>query len=103
MYNCRKRQYYATAVQFTEANEAEVLALLNNKTTYASMYIVRDELRQIMVRFSKPAPGQRMIDTLDAGSWVVTGENGAVKCYTDEQFKIKYEEVHHGSDKGECC
>jgi hypothetical protein len=31
------------------------------------------------------------IDTLVVGSWVVRGENGAIKCYSDEQFKVKYE------------
>ena len=92
MYNCRKRQYYATAVQLTPDSETQVLALLNNATTHTTVH--EGQTRCVMVRFSAPAPGQKAIDTLNFGSWVVTGENGEVKCYSDEQFKIKYEEIH---------
>lgn len=88
-YTHEKVPYYASAVQWTGQNDKEVLALLNNRDTYATRY----GLYQIMVRFSHPAEGQKMIDTLDAGSWIVTGENGQVKCYTDKQFNIKYREI----------
>lgn len=92
MYNCRKRQYYAKAVQLTPDNEAQVLAILNNGTTRTTIY--EGQSRCLIVRFSAPTPGQRAVDTLNFGNWVVTGENGEVKCYSDKQFKIKYEEVH---------
>ena len=88
-YTHEKIPYYAHAVQWKGSNTEEILTLLNNRDTYATRY----GIHQIMVRFSHPAEGQRSIDTLDAGSWVVTGENGTVKCYTDEQFKTKYREI----------
>ena len=84
----KKRDYPAECVQWTGANTAAILALLNADGTVATR--LRD-LDAIIVRFPVPLPDRKSIDTLLRGWWVVTQMNGVVKCYSDEQFKIKYE------------
>ena len=84
----KKRDYPAECVQWTGANTAVILTLLNSGSTVATHLPVRD---QIIVRFPVQLPGRKSIDTLLRGWWVVMQMNGVVKCYSDEQFKIKYE------------
>lgn len=84
-----KHPYRAVCTQFTGENQEEILKLLNDERTYATVF----DLTNIMVRFSKPSEGQRAIDTISAGWWVVKGENGATKCYDDATFRTKYQEI----------
>ena len=85
----RKRAYHADAIRLSEETKSQVLYLLNDKVAYAVPY----GPLEIMVRFSEPAEGRKLIDTIAYGDWVVTGENGLVKVYTDEQFHSKYEVI----------
>ena len=85
-YTHRKRPYYAKAVQLTENNKDHVIELLKSIGGYATRYG-----DQLMVRFGNPPPTQRAIDMMSIGDWVVKGENGASKVYTNKIFHIKYE------------
>ena len=88
-----KRPYHAHCVQYhginTDDNAQEVIDILTDKDTYATRY----GNGALLVRFSKPLPGRRSIETLVAGWWVVVGENGVVKCYDDNTFRLKYQEL----------
>jgi hypothetical protein len=90
-YTHRKHPYYAKAIQLTAHNRDEIIAVVRatNKEAIASTY-GEDAL---MVRFANPLPRQCSPDTMYAGDWVVTGENGVTKIYTNEAFNIKYEKV----------
>jgi hypothetical protein len=85
-YTHRKHPYYAKAVQLTEHNKDHVIELLKSTGGYATRYG-----DQLMVRFDNPPPTQRAIDMMSIGGWIVEGENGTSKVYTDEAFKVKYE------------
>jgi hypothetical protein len=76
----RKRAYHAHAIQWDGNNLEELRELLDN------VQVHDDE--HLMVRH---AQGPLTIQTLKVGDWVVQGENGVVKCYTDEVFRTKYE------------
>jgi len=89
-YTHRKRAYHATCVQYDGWNTEQLLDLLNDEKIQAVPYGTEG----IMIRFSEPEAGQKVIDTISVGWWVVIGENGAKKCYDDQTFKIKYEEVN---------
>ena len=84
-----KRPYKATCTQFDGTNQDEIIGILSNDTTYATRF----ESSCIMVRFDKPAPGSRSIETLTAGWWVCVGENEVVKCYDDYTFRLKYRKL----------
>ena len=88
-YTHRKRPYYAKALQLTAHNFDLIIntILATNKEASASRY----GADAIMVRFVNPLPRQCTPDTMRVGDWVVTGENGVTKVYTQEQFSIKYE------------
>lgn len=90
-YTHKKIPYHASCVQWDGENTETVLALLNNDDTYA----VRYGPSAIMVRFAKYIPDRKVIDTLSIGWWVVTGENGTVKCYPNDVFCIKYAPMTH--------
>ena len=87
-YTHRKRPYYAKAVQLTENNKAHVIELTKSIGGYATRFG-----DQLMVRFANPRPRQYTPDTMSIGDWIVEGENGVSKVYTDEAFKVKYEEL----------
>lgn len=75
----QKRAYCAECVQWDGMNTSEVLGLFEDATTWKEY---------LMIRYGDG------IATLQIGWWVVTGENGVVKCYSDEVFRVKYEELH---------
>jgi hypothetical protein len=87
-YTHRKRPYYAKAVQLTENNKDHVIELTKSIGGYATRFG-----DQLMVRFDTPRPRQYTPDTMSIGDWIVEGENGVSKVYTDEAFKVKYEEL----------
>jgi len=93
-YTHRKRAYHANAIQWKETNLGEVLDALRG----AGLSAVWHAPNHIMIRSYTPIntlapPGGRTIETIEPGCWVVRGENGQVKTYTDTVFKTKYEEV----------
>lgn len=81
-YTHRKRAYHAAAMQWRGTNTSEI----------AHFFPPRVEVipygDALLIRF---APGE--ISTMKVGDWAVRGENGEVKCYSDEQFNIKYESI----------
>ena len=84
----QKRPYRATAVQFTNTNAEHILTILNQNAE-----ALKYGPTEIMIRFAVPMQGRKLIDVITHGDWVVTGENDEVKVYTNEQFKLKYEEL----------
>lgn len=85
-FNAKKRSYHAFATQFTGTNSEEILGILKHPNIDCE---VRPDC--IMIRIEYPEKNFRSIDTLFVGWWVVVGENGAVKFYDDETYRIKYE------------
>lgn len=80
-YTHKKRQYNAHAVQWTQNNLVDVQAMLPS----AEISKVGD------VAFIRYAPGEcNVMKSLD---WIVKGENGDIKIYSDDIFHIKYEEI----------
>lgn len=90
-YTHRKRPYYAQATQLTKYNIQDMVHWIQatNREATASLY----DGGKIMVRFANPLPRQCTPNVMNVGDWLVIGENGIAKLYTDEQFKIKYEEL----------
>jgi hypothetical protein len=82
-YTHRKRAYHANAIQWKETNLGEVLDALRG----AGLSAVWHAPNHVMIRDGSS------IETIEPGYWVVRGENGQVKTYTDTVFKTKYEEV----------
>lgn len=76
-YTHQKHPYRATAIQWNGQNTQELLDSLPGASLYGKNHL--------MLRH---AAG---ISTLSLGWWIVKGENSAVKCYSDEVFRIKYE------------
>jgi hypothetical protein len=75
-YTHQKRPYRAKCLQWDGTNAAALDDVLQHLTEHGSELLIRHH---------------GMIETLRVGDWVVTGENGEVKCYTDEVFRVKYE------------
>ena len=73
----RKRAYKADAIQWDGTNTEVVFDAYPGAELFGS--------RHIMVRHAEG------ISTLNIGDWVVRGENGEVKSYSDDVFKVKYE------------
>jgi len=90
-YTHEKRPYRAECTQFTDSNQDEIVGILNNGSAYAAKY----GHNCIMVRFDKPAPGRRDIETLTVGWWVCVGENEVIKCYDDNTFRVKYRKLNN--------
>ena len=76
----QKRPYRANCIQFTKDTLSSILALFDNSES------LRDG-EYILIRTLKG------ITCLQKGDWIVTGENGESKFYTDGTFKIKYKEI----------
>lgn len=74
----KKRSYRAHAVQWDGVNTWEICDMMPSVTPYASA---------LMVRYHGG------IKTMKKGDWAVKGEDGKVKIYSDEVFKIKYESI----------
>lgn len=79
-FNYQKRPYRALCAQWKGDNAAEIIVMLDNA------HVFRDEF--IVVR----QPGR--IHTLRLGDWVLKGEDGTARFYTNENFRIKYEAVY---------
>jgi hypothetical protein len=73
-----KTPYKADAIQWDGRNSAEVIAMFDEACLY--------DTDHIMIRYDGS------IVTLSHGWWVVTGENGYIKCYSDKVFRVKYRE-----------
>lgn len=78
----QKHPYHAECIQWNGSNLEQVMELLPQPTELT----VRHEW--LTIRFS---PGE--VKALHYGEWVVRGENGVVKCYSDEQFNVKYQAI----------
>jgi hypothetical protein len=79
-YTHQKRPYRAMAIQFNETNVEEVMSVIRTNGAEPHEYG-----EYIMIRFPNG------IEMISIGSWVVVGENGDVKCYSNDVFHIKYE------------
>ena len=88
----QKRPYCANAVQFTNTNTEHILTILNQNAE-----ALKYGPTEIMIRFAEPMQGRKLIDVIKHGDWVVTGENGNIKIYTNESFYIKYEKFNEGT------
>lgn len=79
MRQFQKRPYKADCIQWTGDNfdEIAIMMVAHDVSRYGDRYV--------MIRHKTG------ISTLDIGGWVVRGENGYVKTYSDRVFKIKYE------------
>lgn len=78
MFTHQKKAYKALAVQWDGTNMEDIAALVPNARLFRGSLMLRHETG---------------IDTLNAGDWAVRGENGTVKTYDDETFRIKYERL----------
>ena len=92
-YTHQKRPYRARCIQFDGGNFEAIKGLIPNSELghyplYLSGFGACEQRKPcILVRH----PGG--ISTLYTGYWAVQGENGAVKVYSDEVFRTKYQEV----------
>ena len=82
-FNFQKRPYRAVCVQWNGNNAAEIFKLLENTKLINSVEVFREEF--IFIRY---AGGTH---TLKRSDWVIKGEDGVARIYTDEVFQIKYE------------
>ncbi len=79
----QKRAYRARALQWDGTNTLDIIDALRHE------HVTRlDEHPEYLIIRHAPH-----ISCLSLGDWVVVGENGAVKTYTDVVFKTKYEEI----------
>ena len=79
--NCKKRPYFAMAVQWGGGNYDEVANMLHSGKCFPDHPVSG----AILVRTGDG------IFTLFPTDWAVRGENGVTKRYTDVQFRTKYE------------
>ena len=82
-FSHQKRPYRATVIIWDGTNTDAIRTVLDTASTWGDT--------QLMVRWRDPVTRRSGIETLDIGSAVVTGENGAVKIYDAQTFAIKYE------------
>lgn len=78
-FNYQKRPYRAVCVQWNGDNADEIINMLEDAQVFREEYIV--------VRH------QGGMHTLRLGDWVISGEDGTARFYTNEVFSIKYEGV----------
>ena len=88
----KRRARHAEAMQFTADNIQVMLDKLHT-IDGVSAKAYKGNNQMIMVRQGNGLPYMQTIYTLHTGDWLVTGENGLTKRYTDDQFKIKYEVI----------
>jgi hypothetical protein len=81
-YNCKKVAYYGESVQWDGSNLLKMQELCSGLVCRLLKY---DDL--LMVRLNNE------IFTLKVGDWMVKGENGEVKHYTNEIYHIKYQGI----------
>lgn len=79
-YTHQKKPYQAECLQWDGNNVNEIRRLSIAEITQhgASYLVIRHE---------------NTLSTLSPGWWVVKGENGQVKCYSDEVFRVKYQAI----------
>jgi hypothetical protein len=75
-FNYQKRPYKAECIQWDGLNGQEICAMFDDAVLYGS--------DAIMIRH------QAGVSTVRLGGWVVRGENGMVKTYSDHDFTVKY-------------
>jgi hypothetical protein len=80
MFTHQKRPYKALAIQWNGSNAEEVASLLKVEFRWYNDHLM---LKHENGDFS----------TLKQSDWIVRGENGEVKTYTDYTFITKYTEV----------
>ena len=85
MFTHQKRPYRANAIQWTGDNTQAVFDALKgfSKDVYPSVY----NDNHIYIRH------EHGVTVIGKGWWVVTGENGDVKLYSDSVFNVKYERI----------
>lgn len=81
IYTHRKRPYHATAIQWTMLNIEALRILIHDANV-----VVVDK-----VAWVKFGPGVGKV--MQPNDWAVKGENGEVKFYSDDVFRVKYESV----------
>lgn len=91
-YTHRKKPYHAIATQLSKYNIDAMVELIQATNREASA--TRYGTEAIMVRFANPLPRQCTPAVMEVTDWLVVGENGVAKLYSDEQFKIKYEALN---------
>jgi hypothetical protein len=74
----QKTPYLAEAIQWDGHNSAQVITLINAD-------VRETEGKYLMVRAAND------IFTMVPGWWAVKGENGIVKCYSNDVFNVKYQ------------
>ena len=77
MFTHMKRPYRAQAIQWDSSNTSEIMQMLSSTSR---LYNGKLMLKHKNGDFS----------TLSPTDWVVKGENGEVKRYSDEVFNTKY-------------
>ena len=88
----KSRARHAEALQFTNDNIQVMLDKLHT-IDGVSAQAYKGNNRMILVRQDAGSPYMQSIYTLYIGDWLVPGENGLTKRYTDAQFLIKYESL----------
>ena len=88
----KRRARHAEALQFNADNIQVMLAKLR-QTDGCSAEQYKGSPDMILVRNTISDGMNPGIYTLYVGDWLVTGENGITKSYSDQEFKIKYEEL----------
>lgn len=84
----KKRAYNAACIQWlTAIDKMVIIEQLRGANIECSPYG-----DQLMIRYND---GRifNTIDTMNLGDWLIRKANNSMKVYTDEMFKIKYEEV----------
>ena len=79
MFTHQKKPCRAICVQYNGSNNDEVFSLLS-----AGGFSVERMGEYIILR------KEEHLKAITAGEWVVQGENGAVKTYSDSEFNVKY-------------
>jgi hypothetical protein len=88
MYTHKKKPYRAACTQWTASNTEEVMELMKTSGIEASPY--GDAM---MLRWVDPVHRNSRIDMFYPGMWLRIGENGIMKIMSDQEFKLKYEEL----------
>jgi len=87
-YTHQKHPYRAHAIQWDGKNTEEVIEVLTSAGAD-----VQPHMECLMLRYKDRV--NLNIDTMKITDWIVRGENGMVKCYTDKVFNEKYEEINN--------
>lgn len=89
-FNCEKVSYKGRAVQYDSTNQHIITEMLRPYASVSPYGNDRLAPECLIVRFHKHQPDRSDITTLYQGHYVVQGENGWVKCYTEGEFLTKY-------------